>query len=335
MKAEIAEPHIVLSRFLTIIASLFLFFILGEGLIRFLEKRILFYDIEMSRYANELKEDADDPSVGHIHRPRAHAILMGVPVETNNDGFRDRDYSVKAAGKYRIIFLGDSLTLGWGVRRENTFEYLLENSLNGRYPTEIINFGIGNYNAEQETNLFIKKGLKYHPDRVVVFFFINDAEPLPKKSHWGFLGRSHLLTFYWSRIQLLLNQRDPSRNFVSYYRRLYLPNQPGWNRLKESFLTLKTICDTNRISLQVVLLPELHSLKEYPFQKEHDQVKSFLREHQIAHLDLAPFFKGEMNPERLWVTRDDAHPNVLGHRLIADYSFDFLAQSLPRQTNAR
>ena len=285
----------------------------------------------MSRYANELKQDSKNPAIGHIHRPRARAILMGVPVQINSEGFRDDDYSVERNQKYRIIFLGDSLTFGWGVRKEDSFEDRLEKTLNDRHPTEIINFGTGNYNTEQEVNLFIEKGLKYRPDKAVLFYFINDAEPLPKKSHWGFLGRSYFLTFYWSRIQALLNQFFPSRNFVSYYRALYAPDQPGWLRAKEALSTLKTVCDSNRIALQVVLLSELHRLQDYPFQKEHELVKSFLSERRIPHLDLAPLFAGETEPRRLWVARDDAHPNAVAHQLIARFTFDFLSQSLSRE----
>ena len=317
------------SDFLIVLASLFLFFLLGEIFMRFLEPRFLFYDVEMARYANELKQDAGDPAIGHVHRPRAQAILTGVPIKINEDGFRDDDYSTQRNQKYRIIFLGDSLTLGWGVQKEDTFEELLEKKLSERYPTEIINFGTGNYNTGQEINLFMKKGLKYQPNKVVLFYFINDAEPLPKKSHWGFLGRSYLVTFYWSRTQALFSRFFPSRSYDSYYRGLYRPGQPGWLLAKEALLELKNVCDDKGMTLQVVLLPDFHQLQDYPFRKEHEQVKSFLDEHQISNLDLAAFFKDEAVPTRLWVARDDAHPNAAAHRLIAQFSLDFLAQSLP------
>ncbi len=115
---------------------------------------------------------------------------------------------------------------------------------------------------------------------------------------------------------------------------MYAPDQPGWQRLKEALLTLKTVCNSSGIALQVVLLPELHRLQNYPFQKEHEQVKSFLNDHRISHLDLAPFFAGETNPMRLWVARDDAHPNAAAHERIARFSFNFLADSLPNKANA-
>jgi lysophospholipase L1-like esterase len=122
-----------------------------------------------------------------------------VPVRINSDGLRDVEHAVAHGDRYRIIFLGDSFTFGWGVREADTFKSQLETALNQRYPTEIINFGIGNYNSEQEVNLFLEKGLKYHPDKVVVFYFINDAEPPRAKAPFPFLYHSDFITFFWSR----------------------------------------------------------------------------------------------------------------------------------------
>lgn len=300
------------------------FLILGEMTVRFLEKYFLFYDLEMTRYANHLKQDSSNPAIRHIHRPLSKAMLMGVPVQINADGFRDENYPVARNSKYRVIFLGDSLTLGWGVRSEETFEYLIEKYFNDRIPAEIINFGTGNYNTVQEVHLFLEKGLKYKPDKVVLFYFINDAEPLPQKAKWGFWGHSHLLTLYWSRLHAAIERIQPSRNFSAYYHALYASDQPGWQQAKEALLLLKTVCVDRQIKLQVVLLPELHQLQPYTFQQEHALIKTFLSEHKIDFLDVAPSFSKEIHPERLWVARDDAHPNAVAHRLIAEAVRDFV-----------
>jgi hypothetical protein len=176
----------------------------------------------------------------------------------------------------------------------------------------------------QEVNLFQKKGLKYNPDKVVLFYYINDAEITPKKSHLWFLGYSRLISFYWSRIHAAFSNLLQSKSFGEYYSDLYRDNRKGWINTKKAFLQLKDICLKNNINIQVVLLPELHNTKNYPFKNEHALVSSFLRDNDIDHLDLAQFFANYKNPMDLWVSYDDAHPNNLAHGMIANYTLDFI-----------
>ena len=183
------------------------------------------------------------------------------------------------------------------------------------------------FRSVQEVHLFLEKGLKYKPDKVVLFYFINDAEPLPQKVKWGFLGHSHLITLYWSRLHAAIERIRPSRNFRAYYQALYAFDQPGWRQAKEALLLLKTVCAHRQIKLQVVILPELHQLQPYTFQEEHALIKTFLLEQNIDFLDVAPSFSKEIHPERLWVARDDAHPNAAAHRLIAEAVRDFVIAS--------
>ena len=179
------------------IVSLIMFGLLMEVIMRVYTHYSIFYDVEMTRYANKIKKSSADPKIGHVHKPNSDATLMGVNVKINSGGLRDKEYPLDHAQKYRIIFLGDSLTFGWGVEKVNTFEILLEGKLNKIRPTEVLNFGTGNYNTEQEVNLFLKEEKKYKPDHAVLFYFINDAEVTPKKSAWNFLSHSRAITFYW------------------------------------------------------------------------------------------------------------------------------------------
>jgi lysophospholipase L1-like esterase len=310
---------------LLLLVPLLAFALLGEMALRVYLARNIFYDVEMSRYALTLKVDSPNPLVGHHHKPDAEARLMGVHVRTNGDGFRDDDYPVEKGEKRRVMLLGDSLTLGWGVEKEETFEHLLEQKLDAAAPTEVINLGIGNYNTTQEVNLFIDKGLKYRPDQVVLFYFINDAEPVPQKARFPGLGHSRLITFYWSRIKAARAQVSPdAQDFREYYSALYRDGAVGWERSKAAFLQLKQICEDEGIDLKVVVLPELHELDPYTFAREHEQIMQFLEASGIPALDLAPYFKSEPEPQSLWVSMDDAHPNARAHALIANYTLDFI-----------
>jgi len=305
--------------------ALIAFALLGEMTVRAYTHFFQFYDVEMTRYATELKQ-ATDPRIGHRHLPNKELKLMGVDVHTNSDGFRDQDYAEAKGAKRRILFLGDSLTFGWGVPREETFEYLLENQLASHRPTEVINFGHGNYNTDQEVGLFEKRGLSYSPDAVVLFYFINDAEPTPKRSRWSFLEQSRFVTFFWSRLKAVRARFQPSQSYEGYYSHLYDDEAPGWLATQKALAELSSLCLSKNIDLKVVLLPELHSLNPYPFSKEYKKVGRVLESLHVPYLDLSTRFPFEGETRRLWVAPDDAHPNAQAHQLIAKTSYGFISK---------
>lgn len=306
--------------------ALAVFLAAGELLLRAYTSVVQFYDVEMTRYAMGIKERSADPRIGHVHRPGSEATLMGVPVRINGDGLRDRDYPVERTGARRIAVLGDSLTFGWGVREEDRFESLLERELSQRAPVEMINFGTGNYNTGQAVELFLAKGLKYRPDEVVVFWFINDAEPTPQVSPWEPLAHSRLVTFFWSRIKSLVSRVDERKSFHGYYAGLYGDAEPGWQAAQQAFLRLKRELDARGIALKVVLLPELHDPARYPFAAQHAKLMAFLARNGIPALDVTPAFAGTTDPIGLWVAPDDAHPNAQAHAIIARAVAPFLAK---------
>ena len=85
------------------------------------------YDIEMWKYAKKLKIQADDETIGHIHRKNKSGFFQGVNIQINNYGQRDIDYDNEFLKKYekRFLIIGSSIPLGWGVKKENTYSYLL------------------------------------------------------------------------------------------------------------------------------------------------------------------------------------------------------------------
>ncbi len=312
---------------LLVLVPLLVFGVIGEIVLRVYLASHMFYDVEMSRYALALKVDSPNRKIGHHHRANGDAHLMGVDVRTNADGFRDDDYPVEKGDKRRFMFLGDSLTLGWGVEKEETFEHHLEQQLDALEPTEVINLGVGNYNTTQEVNLFLDKGLKYAPDDVVLFYFINDAEPLPKKAGVPVVGHSRLITFFWSRIKAARARLSPdTADYREYYSALYRDGADGWTKSQAALLQLRDACADAGIGLRVVLLPELHQLDPYTFAPEYEQVMGFLAANGIRARDLTPRFQDEPDPRTLWVSLDDAHPNARAHALIAEYTLDFLTR---------
>ncbi|MEQ9619024.1 MAG: GDSL-type esterase/lipase family protein [Deltaproteobacteria bacterium] len=320
----------ILKTLLAILIILVVLFAICEGLIRVYLHYNTVYDIEMTRYAMNVKEDSENPKIGHVHKPGSEIELMGVNVSINSDGLRDREYLKERRDAYRIIFLGDSLTFGWGVEQEGTFQYVLEEEIGRAAPTEIINFGTGNYNTEQEVNLFFEKGVEYNPDKVVLFYFINDAEATSEKSGLWFLGHSHLISFYWSRINSLMNNIFASKSFKDYYTALYMDDQEGWINSKKAMIELRDYCLENGIAFQVVLLPELHDTDNLIFREVYDKVSLFLQQSGIEYMSLAKLFSDYGDQMELWVSYDDAHPNKLAHGIIAESLVEFISK---KETN--
>ena len=136
--------------------------------------------------------------------------------------------------------------------------------------------------------LFREKGTTYEPDAVVVFYFINDAEPTPRRSRGDVLARLRTTTFFWSRLKSALTRVGRHQSFREYYAGLYADDQPGWTAARWAFVELRDVCRSRGIALRVVLLPDFHALRDYPFAAEHRKIVAFLAEHNVAVLDLAP-----------------------------------------------
>jgi hypothetical protein len=88
------------------------------------------FDLEMWKYARDVKVVSENPTIGHEHGANRKAALMGVDVETSAQGLRDRAFSPEPKpGVPRILMIGDSLTFGWGVPYEATFSKRIERLL--------------------------------------------------------------------------------------------------------------------------------------------------------------------------------------------------------------
>ena len=175
-----------------------------EFIVRVLVWYYPYYDVEMWRYGTLLKEQVQEPEMSHRHIPNQSEHLYGVDISINSKGLRDREFNYsKKPGVHRVLFLGDSLTLGWGVAFDDLFTKRLESILSDLLgkPTEVINTGVGNYNTEQEWAYYRTEGRKYNADEVMLLYFINDAEPTPLYSEATLKENSMLVVFLWSRIK--------------------------------------------------------------------------------------------------------------------------------------
>lgn len=290
------------------------------------------FDLEMWKYAKDIKKEADVAGLGHDHRPNTSGMFMGVPVSINSLGLRDREYAeTKPAGKVRVLMLGDSVTFGWGVRIEDTPSKIVERRLNQglsepRY--EVINAGVGNYNTVQEVTYFLERGQRLKPDVVVLNYFINDAEPTPLKKQSFLAERSYAAVVGLSAFDTLSRIYFGKADWREYYSNLYREDSAAWQAAKKAVADLAEYCRRNGIKLMIVNYPELHVLKDYPFVKVTAAIRDLAAAHQAPFVDLLPTVT-DLVPETLWVSPTDAHPNATANERFSGAILDGLRESFP------
>ena len=287
--------------------------------IAFHEKRE--YSLEMWKYAKELKRTAEDPKVGHEHIPGKSGRFMGVEISINSHKLREREVAFeKPAGVKRILMLGDSVTFGWGVAFDQTTSKQLEallNPSNGPRKYEVINAGVGNYNTQMEVQYFFNEGVKYSPDMVILNYFINDAEEIPRYKG-NFLNENlHSWVYLSGRLDALLRTFGiGKRDWNAYYADLYRDDAPGWQQTQPSVKRLGNHCRSAGIPCLLVNYPELHNLRNYPFKHVNFKLEALARSAGMEYVDLLPAVIA-VPEDTLWVTVPDPHPNALANTHFA------------------
>ena len=307
---------------LAVLAGTVLLFAGGlEVALRLRFARSLDFAMEMWKYAVELKRPVADPQLSFTHVPNRSAFLMGVRVTTNSQGLRDREYSLeKPPGVYRIVMLGDSTTLGWGVPAQQTVAKILERRLNqaGGQRFEVLNAGVGNYGTVQEVTHYKTYDRAFHPDLVILEYFINDVEPVPREKTMGWLSRSYLAAFALSRYDALLRFSGRRPQWAEYYAGLYEEGRPGLRAAQEALRELAEITSRDGVKLLVAMLPELHEINgTYRFAGEHRKIADALDGTGTPVVELIESLRGHGPESSLWVTPADPHPNGKANALIA------------------
>jgi len=286
------------------------------------------YNTEMWRYSSDMKKLSENRLLSHEHMPNKSGFYYGAEIKTNADGFRDYNYRAeKGSDAYRILMLGDSITLGWGVNFSDTFPKMMEKRLNNLSPGkkfEVINTGVGNYNTQMEVELLKAKGLKYKPDLIILNYYINDAELTKKPNFFAYplKSGSYLYAFLWDKISNLI-LRLSRDNYLVFYSRLYEDSFEGKKIMLQSINELSSISKERNIKLLIVAYPEFHNFKNYSFGYVTDTIKNASLSNRVPFLDLLPYY-ANTSPESVWVSYEDAHPNALGNSIAANAVTDFL-----------
>lgn len=254
-----------------------------------------------------------------------------VELSTNSLGFRGREISNDKKDEFRILVLGDSITLGDYIDEAETYPAMLEKSLKSSVPNIfVINAGIGSSDIKNEYFTLLESGLKAKPDLVLVGMYLNDGEmsasfirqPLSsvcgKSCLISYLHQKYTMTkFKWKhRAELkgrgdewlsqfrLNNAADESADWtedraglnyliVKNYRDWGAAwNPKTWSVISQYASMIKNLCEKNNIPLAIVLLPVRYQVESNIDASEPQRYfDKTMNELNITHFDLLPVLK--------------------------------------------
>jgi GDSL-like lipase/acylhydrolase family protein len=320
----VSDPKPRQSRALSVVFSLVLVLVslviggaAAEMALRLKNSSMNIYDIEMWRYAKELKVKSDDPLLDFDHVKSKSAVLQKVTIRLNEWGLRGAAVEPLPANGRRILFLGGSIALGWGVPEEKTVEARLEEGLRTRgVQAQVLNGGVGNYNADRYVSRFMRELAGLNPTDIVVHYFLRDAEDLPPGGGNVALRHSELAVTLWMAYHRLFD-RSGERSLVDHYQAAYRADAPGFRLMVQRLKELADYSRARKIRLYLAVAPDVHNLVDYPFTSIHDTMRQIAQREGYTYIDLLPALRGR-RPEELFAMPGDPHPNALGHALMAD-----------------
>ena len=282
-----------------------------EGIIRVINSDMKNYDIEMWRYSNELK--VQDPILGHNHLKDKTSILQDVEVKLNSKGMRSDEFD---DNDKKIIFLGSSISLGWGVEQKDSYHGIIQTKLSSdSINYKVLNGSIGNYNTFRYVNNFLSNQTDIEPKVIVINYFINDAETLPINSSNWLIKNSQLFATLTITYKKLFSKSG--FDLKQYYNDLYKNDNQSFLEMKESLNKLSEYSKQRNISILLTVIPDIHFLEDYPFDSIHKKMKSISEELGFEYHDLLPSLKG-ISFKKLQIIQGDSHPNELGHYKISE-----------------
>ncbi|MBC8283371.1 MAG: SGNH/GDSL hydrolase family protein [Nitrospinae bacterium] len=264
-------------------------------------------------------------------------------VSYNTHGYRDREHTYKKdREKFRILILGDSMTVGSGIEKmENTYPKKLETYLNmglEQPKFEVINMAHPGWNTDSQAEDLYLNGFNFQPDMVLLAYYHNDI-PRPDfikckrtKVEIFFsdsrldriLKNSLLYLFIKHRLINLEEKFTGNPNFINCIKSTY--DSLGWEMEKVYLDWIFKACKTRNVKFLIGVIPLMYKLEEnYPLQFVHAKMKQYCNERGIDCVDFYnETFRGK-NERDLIFSDQDNHLNHRGAELIAQALYKNLA----------
>ncbi len=305
-------------------------FLLLEGAVRIFVREITLSGTSANLVVDSLYSDS--PGI------RSDTAGTSGSVEKTTNDYHAWKYFKPAAGAARkLLFLGDSVTMGISVENDSTYAGIINNSLDS---LSVINPSLIGYSSMDYLNVFKafveRNRFNLSFSSIVVFWTLNDIysnypnENAPEFSGGSFLNNIINLFRKNSKAYHFLKNlfSDRSRAYYEYDRQFYTKSNPLLLRSINNLKHISSACDSLGIEMQVVLLPYEYQLRKVrdtdesgsPIFYPQKLMKAELKEFNIGVIDLRNAFKDDYRNSRdYYLYGDGIHFNKRGHKLAAKY----------------
>ncbi len=252
-------------------------------------------------------------------KPLAVGEVFSREVKVDQNGFLLNPCSSKKKRK-RILFFGDSVTMGVGVDSDSSFAARLQNQYCDSLQIDnlaLIGYNINDYLRIAET--MQKENTLSQYDEVVVYFClndnflssaiqgsVNDASSFTSAMEW-LKGKSYTYVAIKGLVA------DRSKAHYDFDKALYL-NDTLLANLKEKIVKLKALSP----NIQFVLLPYEYQLRE-KYNTEclpQSTLKRILSDAHVSCFDAGEYMQQSKN-EDLYLYADGIHFSNRGHQLLS------------------
>ena len=308
-------------------------------------------------YMREESHSQYDADLGWSHRPGLRfEDLYGEKsaFTTNAQGFRARENFERAvpAGKYRVVALGDSYTMGYGVGDDSTYPARMQAAC----PVlQTVNMGQGGYGVDQDYLWYKRDGAKLDANLLVFaviahdFYrmsadnFIGYAKPVLRVKNQALAIENVPVPATWGSRTTMKRLRAFFESFAIVRAGRWLLGRgaaetadPFYGRVSDEVLAaaglafddLAALSKSRNQGFALVYLPISALLDKEP-TREAAWLEAYARKNDVAFLNLVPEFKALSAGDFARMFRPDNHYTDEGNRFVAAAILRGLARQVP------
>lgn len=304
-----------------------------EAALRLFDPIGIVYLYDVNRYFKGMI--VPDQRFAYIQRANSVGELNGEVFRFNALGLRGPDLAARPPdGVERLLVLGDSVVLGWGVAEQAMFSNRLQALFRtAGLPVEVVAAAAASWNTRTEYSFLKHLGLGLHPDALMLVVVPNDIEPKRDGSDtdvdqrllfppdakprswldnqaedlWRTAARHSYVAAYLKYLwQETFNRADGPK---------FDADSPWWRDARLALDRIIDLCAEQGIDLIVYLDGSAEMLDSDPVLRLYHQ--HLAARGVVGHPMPAALF----DSHELRISMVDSHLNAAGNRLLAESMF--------------